>query len=381
MSRPTPSDEQRPLIGPSITAARERSLIATETRCESLSSTSAASPTSHLVYQEPLITFWRLPLRRASGPIRTSKASTTMYHSSDPRNTLSSNGSRSSDLTTKYGRPQLLELHNLDASAQTPAGSRTWLVRTSNYLVAYHEVLGGDAVVLLPAVADRLVLVPHDQESITVELHSRGPGNAPVTVEAASILVVPGPARLTAHTAATIIEAVHFDDLSAAPRALNEDFYTVPVPGVALRPGRRVPGLQHAITVYSMSDYRSSPDRFGRIVCSSNIMANLLEIEDGPRDETRLSPHSHDDFEQCCITTRGRYVHHWRTPWTPDSTTWRDDMHPVYDSPGIAIIPPGVMHTANSTTAGANQMIDLFAPPRADFTDKGWVLNAEDCAL
>jgi hypothetical protein len=130
-----------------------------------------------------------------------------------------------------------------------------------------------------------------------------------------------------------------------------------------------------------MSSFPAADGRFGRIIASSNIMANLLEPEQTARDVTRLSPHSHADFEQCCITTRGAYVHHWRTPWTPDGRNWRDDLHLAYDSPGIAVIPPGIVHTANSVGFGPKQMIDLFSPPREDFAAKGWVLNAGDCEL
>jgi hypothetical protein len=37
------------------------------------------------------------------------------------------------------------------------------------------------------------------------------------------------------------------------------------------------------------------------------------------------------------------------------------------------------VHTSRSIDPGLNQMVDLFSPPRSDFSEKpGWVLNAAD---
>ncbi|MEU9888200.1 hypothetical protein [Sphaerisporangium sp. NPDC051011] len=249
-------------------------------------------------------------------------------------------------------------------------------MRFSHFVVAYYELVPGDAVPLLHAASDRIVLVPHDDEPVTLDFDI---GRYPV--DCAGMFVAAGPAILTAHANATVIEAAAFADLAEVPEALNEPDFADPVPGIGDARTRRVPGLQAGVRFYPMAPYPPTPGRFGRIIASSNIMANLLETEREARDVTRLSPHSHADFEQCCITTKGSYVHHWRTPWTSDLREWSEDLHLAYDSPAIAVIPPGVVHTANSVSRGPNQMIDVFSPPRQDFTAQGWVLNPYDSDL
>ncbi|WP_410676863.1 hypothetical protein [Amycolatopsis sp. cmx-4-68] len=303
-----------------------------------------------------------------------------MYDTSDPRSALPTTNSPA-PATTELGEPQLIALRSTEPTFVSAAGSRVWHVRTATFLVIYYELTAHDTVALLPATGDRVVMVPHEGEVVTVEIDDVTAGDSSATVGSASVMVVPGAARITARTAATVIETASYKDLGPTPPAVNEHAYAEPMPRVAESAARRVNGLQGAITVYPLKDFEPSPDRFGRIFCSSNMMVNLLEVEHGPRDTARLSPHLHDDFEQCSITTRGTYVYHWRAPWTPDLGSWREDLHPSVDSPAITLIPPGVIHTANSTTGGENQMIDVFSPPRGDFISKGWVLNSRDSDL
>ena len=85
------------------------------------------------------------------------------------------------------------------------------------------------------------------------------------------------------------------------------------------------------------------------------------------------------DFEQISLTLEGSFVHHLRTPWTPDSSTWREDEHLQVGSPSARVIPTNVIHTTQDIGDGVVWLIDIFGPPRMDFSlQPGVARNADE---
>jgi len=97
-----------------------------------------------------------------------------------------------------------------------------------------------------------------------------------------------------------------------------------------------------------------------------------------PRNETDLSPHAHEDFEQASVALEGQWQHHLRVPWTKDRREWQADRDITLGSPSVLVIPAGVIHTSLGTGGDGMRLIDVFSPPRRDFSERGLVNNAED---
>jgi hypothetical protein len=116
-----------------------------------------------------------------------------------------------------------------------------------------------------------------------------------------------------------------------------------------------------------------------RVFRSTNLMINIFLPWTTRRDERKLSPHSHENFEQMSLGLKGSFLHHLRYPWAPDKTRWRDDEHEHYDSPSVLVIPARVIHTTQDLGEGMTWLVDIFGPPRMDFSSKtGFVLNAAE---
>lgn len=131
------------------------------------------------------------------------------------------------------------------------------------------------------------------------------------------------------------------------------------------------------LRVYPLAKTPIVLGRFGRIYRTTTLMVNFLAEEPVPRDEYKLSPHHHDDFEQVSMAVKGDFVHHIRYPWGPDSTQWRPDEHGRVETPSITVIPPPTVHTTQGV-GPHQQLLDIFSPPRTDFSTQGWVLNSDD---
>jgi hypothetical protein len=55
------------------------------------------------------------------------------------------------------------------------------------------------------------------------------------------------------------------------------------------------------------------------------------------------------------------------------------DEHQLVHAPAVTVIPPPSLHTSEAVAPDRNHLIDVFSPPRSDFSAmEGWVFNADE---
>lgn len=269
------------------------------------------------------------------------------------------------------------ELHEASPVQRHPHGSTTWWTRSQAAVVGYTHAIAGDTWTCAATGEHVLLVLDGAQVSIAV-------ADDTVSVDEPGVVIVPpGKSTFSMQHAGTVVHLFAADtapDLAAACADAHE--YAEPDRNVATFAPWPDPPDGHRLRVHPLAAHPLEEGRLGRIFRCSTVMVNVLPEDDAPRDPTKLSPHHHDDFEQISLQVHGDYVHHMRTPWTPDSTAWRDDEHRHCTSPAIVVIPPGLTHTSQAVGDMRHWLIDVFVPPRADFSARpGWVLNADEYPL
>ena len=299
-------------------------------------------------------------------------AMSSTYPEGDPRAALGA--PPASGGQTAARPPAIFDLTDEAPDEVHPGGSRSWIIRGQNFVVWLTELAAGEELGLDEHPDEYFVVVSAGSVSVTEA------GGVTVEASAPSVLIVPaGFSGLTALTDGRVIRIFPSRDGESLARARNADAYRTPDPAVAPL-GPPVPARTSGIRLHRMDEVTADPHRLGRILRSSSLMLNWFADERAPRDPERLSPHFHDDFEQCSVTLAGTYVHHLRTTWTPHLSQWREDRHSRVASPSVTIIPPPLIHTTQAIEGDLFQLLDVFAPPRPDFLEQGWVLNADDYA-
>jgi hypothetical protein len=295
-----------------------------------------------------------------------------MFDKNDPRAALTQTKETPAVLNgiagAEYGKFYEQEPTESDTS------TKTWWMRGQNFYIAYSDVADGGEFERVNQEDEYVLLLPDKESKAEVKW-----GNSETKVEGFSIVIIPGgDSQIKVTKGGKVIRLFSTANKNLEDLPFNKESYREPNPHVALLEPWPEPPEGYKVRVYSL-DVPKEEGRFGRIFRCSTFMVNFLDPNDGPRDPSKMSPHSHEDFEQCSLAIEGEFVHHLRWPWTTDMAEWRADDHELCASPSVAVIPPGAIHTTQAIGSEINQLVDIFCPPRVDFSQKdGWVLNADD---
>lgn len=253
------------------------------------------------------------------------------------------------------------------------AGQKTWITRSANVVVVIAQVSAGTELSRDDNPDEYMLLLPPAMRA-RVQADGQTVEAAPETLT----ILPPGKTSITALDDGLVARVFSICAKDLAAQAENAAVYANGAPSVTPLENWPAPVGGFKIRNYKLADY-TDPKIFGRLFRSTNLMINVFERKTERRDPRKLSPHSHADFEQISLALEGTFVHHLRTPWVPDSLTWRDDQHLEMGSPSALVIPTNVIHTTQDIGEGVAWLIDVFGPPRMDFSlQPGVVRNADE---
>ena len=274
-------------------------------------------------------------------------------------------------------RPATHARHYAEPPQKTdPDGSRHWITRAANFVTVVSQTPAG-AVLARNNPDEYMVLLPPGTEAV-----AQAAGMRIETKGESLIIVPPGDSQILVRKPGTVVRVFSNRAKDLAAAAVNAATYADGAPEVAPLDPWPDPVGGFALRHYDLSKI-TSPDPHPlkmRVFRSTNLMVNVFMPWTTRREEKKLSPHSHDDFEQMSLSLKGAFVHHLRYPGSSDQTRWRADEHERYDeSPSVLVSPARVIHTSQDVGDGTTWLIDIFGPPRMDFSSKpGFVLNAAE---
>jgi len=297
-----------------------------------------------------------------------------MYDKSDPRSTLAPTGGGTS-ADVRLSEPQYGRFHE-GVPDEEDANGRTWYSRGQNFIVAYSEASPGAQFIREGQTDEYMVLLPDRNTAAEVQAGERNERTDGFSL----IIMPPGKTCIDLPNGGRMVRIFSKRAEDIAAKCSNAHAYAEQQPTIPPLENWPEPRGGYRIRVYSL-DVPIEPGQFGRIWRSTNMMVNVAPVQKGERDLTKVSPHHHDDFEQGSLALLGTWKHHMRWPWSTNMNDWHADEHATTESPSLTVIPARVIHTS-TWHSELNQLVDIFAPPRLDFSLKpGWVRNEDEYPL
>jgi len=271
--------------------------------------------------------------------------------------------------------PAIAAYHDFTERApdETGDGAEHWYAPATNFVVATSKVEAGARLVTTANPDEHCLVLPTGASSVTVTAG----GETTTAHENTLVVIPPGDSVIEVLTAGY----VHRVFSNVSPTYARTKVFALPTyPAAPVAPAVPWPDPVGGFKLrrYALAEL-THLDGVQRTFRTTNMMIKLAPAKNERRSPAAMSPHTHDDFEQASLVVHGEWVHHVRHPWGRDIADWRDDEHHKVGSPSVTIIPPHAIHTSQSIGPELNQLVDIFAPPRVDFSlTPGKVTNADE---
>ena len=262
--------------------------------------------------------------------------------------------------------------HSIQPPGVIEPGRRAWITRGANFVIDISQAEAGATLSRTEQPDEYMLLLPDAPAQVQA-------GDQTVSAEPDSLLIVPpGRSTVTMARAGLVMRVFSSHARDMLAMASNQQPYAQARHDVAPLRTWPVPIGGFGLRCYRLADHVAEGSKM-RIFRCQHLMINVLTRRDQARDVRAMSPHSHADFEQGSTTLYGTFEHHLRHVWASDMTRWRPDEHLRTGSPSVTVMAPGVIHTSNNLGDVPAWLVDVFAPPRVDFSRQpGMVCNAAD---
>lgn len=301
-----------------------------------------------------------------------------MYDKSDPRSVLTAPKRDARAGTTAM--PASYGLYYQDSPVDDDANGRGWYTRSQNLVVHWIEARPGATFSRAGQVDEYMIVLP--DADTPYEATARGES---VRGKGYQLLIVPpGDSAIRLPNGGRVVRLFSTQSPDLNAKCANAAAYAQPDPSQPPFEPWPAPREGYKLRVYDLASGDRVPGQMGPIWRCTTIMLNFPPPGRRARDVTRMSPHSHYDFDQCSLVFAGHYTHHLRWPWGLNKNDWREDQHVEVRAPSATMIPARVIHTSEAQAPGpeGNRMADIFAPPRLDFAlQAAWVKNSDEYPL